>query len=205
MNLSTRTLHRVVGLLLVLPMLAWSVTGLVFFFKPGYTDAYAPLNLRTYPLESVPLPQPLQQWEDLRLLRTVLGYHLLARSAEGLVHLDPVTMQPRALPAAPALAQLVDDAIATRRERYGAVVKVDGTVVTTSTGVEIAVDWANLRLSQQGADTRLINALYRVHYLQWSGSDFFNRVLGVAGLLLVATLTVLGLRVYLRARGSRPS
>ncbi len=205
MNLSTRALHRVVGLILVLPMLGWSATGLIFFFKPGYTDAYAQLSPRTYPLETIDVPPPRQQWEDLRLLRTVLGYHLLARSAEGPEHLDPATMEPRALPTAQAMAQLVDDAIAARRERYGTVVKVDGTVVTTSTGVEIGVDWANLRLSQQGADTRLINALYRIHYLQWSGSDGVNRILGIAGLLLVAGLTLLGLRVFLRGQGSRAS
>jgi len=189
----------------VLPMLGWSATGLVFFFKPGYADAYAQLNLRTYPLEGIELRHPQRQWDEVRLLRTVLGYHLLARSPAGIEHLDPATMQVREQPSAQALAQLVDDAISTQRERYGDVVKVEDAVVTTSTGVEIKVDWANLRLSQQGADTRLINTLYKIHYLQWSGSDIVNRVLGIVGLLLVAGLTALGLRVYLRARGARPA
>jgi hypothetical protein len=37
----TRTAHRLLGLVLLAPLCGWALTGLVFFFKPGYARAYA--------------------------------------------------------------------------------------------------------------------------------------------------------------------
>jgi len=44
-------LHKIIGLVLILPMLGWTFTGLIFFIKPGYKGAYEQLALKTYPLE----------------------------------------------------------------------------------------------------------------------------------------------------------
>lgn len=76
-----RKLHRWLGVVMLLPLLGWLLTGLVFFIKPGYGDAYASLALRTYPVgDSVVNPSP--DWLEYRVLRTVLGEHVLARTSE---------------------------------------------------------------------------------------------------------------------------
>ncbi len=42
----TRRFHRLLGLVLLLPILGWAATGLVFFTKPGYAQAYAGIQIR---------------------------------------------------------------------------------------------------------------------------------------------------------------
>lgn len=96
-------MHRLLGIVLLLPMLGWAGTGLVFFVKPGYDAAYGELKVRDVP---------------------------------------PAGTRP----AAPERGPLVD-------------------------------------------------ALYRAHYLQWTGYRFLDRVLGVAGLAALVTLTALGARL----------
>jgi hypothetical protein len=53
-------------------------------------------------------------------------------------------------------------------------------------------------LSQRGRDTDRIDALYRIHYLQWTGSQAMDKVLGFLGLSLVVALTGLGARLAFR-------
>jgi len=79
-----RKLHRWLGVVLLLPMLGWLLTALVFFIKPGYAGAYALLMPRTYALESVARVAAEPQWLEYRVLRTVLGEHVLARREDGL-------------------------------------------------------------------------------------------------------------------------
>lgn len=49
-----------------------------------------------------------------------------------------------------------------------------------------------MSLQQRGSDTRRIDLLYRIHYLQWTGIKILDKVLGFTGLALVLTLTALG-------------
>jgi hypothetical protein len=207
MTMTTRRLHRWLGLVLLLPMLGWAATGFVFFIKPGYAAAYAGLRVRAYPLESA-LPPPRPDWLELRALRTVIGDHLMVRTEDGPRHLDTVTLEPRALPDEAAIRQLVDDAIATERDRYGSIAAVSrqegpmpSASIVTTTGVEIDLQWNTLALAQSGPDTRRIDAIYRVHYLQWTGIAPLDRVLGAVGLSLLVVLAGLGVRL---AFGRRP-
>ena len=205
--MSVRRLHRIFGLVLLLPILGWATTGFIFFVKPGYGPAYGSLRVRALPLAAASLTpaslrvQPDTGWLETRALRTVLGHHLLVRTAEGWSQLDPVGFQPRALPADAALRALLEDAIAadSQAARYGRIARLerrdDGATATTSTGVTIDLDWATLSLSQSGRDTRRIDALYRIHYLQWTGIKSVDRVLGVVGLVSLVGLAALGLRL----------
>src|SRR5262245_61127500 len=204
--MSVRRLHRVLGLILLLPILGWAATGFVFFLKPGYGPAYGALRVRALPLEgsgAIPLPDP--GWLEARALRTVLGAHLLVRTQDGWSHLDPATRRPRALPPEAEIETLLTDAIASDPGRYGAIASVerheDGTSsARTTTGVAIDLDWNTLGLSQSGPDTRRIDALYRVHYLQWTGVRAIDRVVGAAGLVSLLALAALGLRLALPRR-----
>ena len=91
------------------------------------------------------------------------------------------------------LILLVEDAIAVSSERYGDIVEISGSRVTTSTGVEITLHWSNMSLAQSGRDTRLIDNLYKIHYLQWSGRPLPDTILGVAGIVMLLLSTVLGI------------
>lgn len=78
-------------------------------------------------------------------------------------------------------------------KRYGLVESIDGNTVTMDSGVHITLNWNDLSLTQSGRDTRLIQALYKVHNLRWWGNKGVNLVFGALGLLLLSSLTIAGL------------
>jgi hypothetical protein len=203
--MSARRTHRILGLVLLLPICGWALTGFVFFVKPGYGAAYASLQVRKYPLANVPMPQPRPDWLEIKLARSVLGDHLLVRLESGPVQLDPLTMLPRDLPDEAAIRRLIVDAIGDERDRYGELLRVERNTgkspsawVETTTGVRIDLNWSTLTLQQRGRDTRRIDALYRIHYLQWTGFERVDRVLGVIGLAALVVLAAFGLRLAFR-------
>ena len=181
----------------MLPMLGWSLTGMVFFIKPGYQAAYAPLSVKKYPLE-LSIDSAAGNWQQATLVRTVLGHHLLVEQGGTTQHLNPDTLQAWPTPNEADVKRLIDDAIADKRARYGQIAELNGSKATTTTGARITLDWSQLRLSQYGRDTALIDTIYRVHYLQWTPSKSLNQVLGFIGLILLIGLTLLGLRLYLK-------
>ena len=198
--MKSRRIHRLIGLILVLPMLGWTITGLIFFIKPGYKDAYEQLAVKTYPLDRPFTVNPNNNWEEVRLIKTILGYHLLVKANGQVKHLDPVSLKVKSNPTQSQYKTLVEDAFSNNIERYGDVVSIDGSSAQTSTGVYVTLDWSSLRLSQKGNDTKLINLFYKVHYLQWSPYKGVNQVLGIMGLLLLITLTMFGVRLYVKNR-----
>jgi hypothetical protein len=193
-----RKLHRVVGLVMMLPFIGWAVTGGIFFIKPGYGAAYDALPIRTYPLEAPITLRPEPAWREVRHLRTILGLHLLARTDRGWVHLDPITRQPAAAPRDEDVRRLIADAFTVNPSRYGQIVSLDDGIATTDTGTVITFDWNRLTLQQRGRDTDRIDRLYKIHYLQWTGQKMVDKVLGLAGLVLLVVLTMLGARLAFR-------
>jgi len=198
--MKSRKLHKLIGLTLVLPMLGWTLTGLVFFIKPGYQGAYEQLSVKRHPLSQVLTVTPKKNWQEVRLVNTVLGAHLLVRSSHKVKHLDPVSLLDKPAPTNLQFKALLNDAFSDNKARYGDIVRVDGLSAQTSTGVKVTLDWHTLTLSQTGQDTELINLLYQVHYLQWTPFKGINQVLGIFGLLLLISLTVLGVRLYIKPR-----
>jgi hypothetical protein len=193
--MTVRRVHRIVGITMLLPFVGWAITGLIFFVKPGYGGAYEGLSVKTYPLEQ-PLeivPQP--DWREFRVLRTILGTHLLVRTESGWRHLQPDTLAAAPPPGEAQIQALVADAFTAHAERYGRISRVSGTAVETDTGARVTVDWNRLSLAQRGRDTDRIDAIYRVHYLQWTGSSAIDKVLGFIGLAMVIMLTALGARL----------
>jgi len=130
----------------------------------------------------------------------VLGDHLLVRRDQTWEHLDPQTLAPRALPEKEMQVALVADAISTDPLRYGEVLQLVDDKFLTSRGVEISLDWNSLSLRQYGNDTRWIDRLYRVHYLQWTGIKLLDKILGVFGLLLLIFMSYTGFRLILGSR-----
>jgi hypothetical protein len=198
--MTARTLHRIIGVVLILPMAGWAVTGFIFFVKPGYGGAYESLTVKTYPLDEV---QPVamepgfRSWLEYRVFRTILGRHLVVRTSTGWRQLDPRTLEPIAAASEEDVRRLVTDAFAANPQRYGSITRVNNGVITTDTGVEVRLDWDRVSLQQKGRHTDRIDRLYKVHYLQWTGVKALDRVLGFFGLLLVLVLTALGVRLAL--------
>jgi hypothetical protein len=193
--MKSRSLHKIIGILLILPMIGWAVTGFIFFVKPGYGDAYELLAIKTYPLDGGASIDPKPDWLEYRVFKTVLGEHLLVRTASGWQHLNPRTLEPMRIPHVDDVDRLVSDAFTVNPARYGRTRLVTDLVVETDTGVEVTLDWNRVSLQQRGPDTDRIDALYKVHYLQWTGVKSIDRVLGLVGLSLVLVLTVLGVRL----------
>lgn len=195
-----KRLHRTFGVVLLTPLLTWTLTGLVFLIQPGYGSAYESLPLKTYPLEQTLSIRPNSDWLEYRVIRTLLGDHLFARTLQGWQHLDATTQLPfEAVTDAQALS-LVKDAIAQNPERYGQLEQTQAQLYITSTGVEIRLDRDTLTLQQYGNDTRWIDRLYRLHYLQWTGLKWPDRILGIAGLLLLMLISVTGFKLLFRSR-----
>src|ERR1700722_5912662 len=134
-------------------MLAWAVTGFIFFLKPGYGGAYEPLAVKTYPLVGTSNITPQPSWLEFRVLRSALGEHLLVRTTAGWQQLDPRNNEPRPAPGDADLRRLVADALSANPQRYGAIVDTAGGAIRTDTGAEIKLDWQQMRLQQYGRDT----------------------------------------------------
>jgi hypothetical protein len=192
-----RKQHRLLGGILLLPFIAWSLTGVFFLVRPAYEQAYSVLSPKTYSADQINISaQP--EWQEMRLLKTVLGLHLLVKQEGGWQQLDPDSLEVRATPVEADLVSFVEDAISQDTLRYGELLPGESDPFRTSTGVTIAVNWDSLSLYQRGADTRWIDRIYRIHYLQWTGIAFLDTILGVAGLLLLLLMTVTGSAMLLR-------
>ncbi|MBO1519511.1 PepSY domain-containing protein [Oceanisphaera pacifica] len=197
-----RVVHKVMGILLVIPLVVWAFSGAIFFIKPGYQAAFAPLMVKTYPLDADLSITPDPQWQELRLLKTVLGEHLLVTTASGPLHVNAHTLLPMPVPSLEQLHLLLSDAIAQRPMRYGELTTLEGGETShgyTSTGVKLTLNWPRLQLQQAGTDTRVINGVYRLHYLQWTPYERVNQILGFVGLALLLGLALSGVVLLLRS------
>jgi|SRR5215204_4476515 len=187
-----RRLHRIIGIVLLLPLLAWALTGLIFFIKPGYVGAYEMLLPKTYPIETQLQITGEAGWQEFRYVRTILGDHLLVRTKSGWTQIDSANHQQRTQPTENEVRTLLKDAFSSNPGRYGEIASVKGNVATTNTGIEVTLDWNRLSLQQKGSDTDRIDLLYRIHYLQWTGVKSLDRVVGLVGIGLVLMLSGLG-------------
>jgi hypothetical protein len=192
--------HRVIGYVLMLPIITWMLTGLFFFFKPGYVDAYAALPVKQYPIIEWPALDIKPSWQQVKVMQSILGRHVLIKDGSGWSHLDPVTSTALSLPANDDLRALVSDAMTIDPERYGNIVDISDQKIVTDTGVAITFDWNSMSLRQQGKDTQMINQIYNIHYLRWTGNRSFDQFAGVIGLLSLVLLAVLGVILSVKNR-----
>ena len=184
--------HRLSGIVLILPFIAWSLTGIFFLVRPGYEQAYERVPVKQYPSEANIALEVNPDWQEVRFFRTILGDHLLVLSDDGWQHLERHSKDIWALPAAAELTKLLEDAFQFNAQRYGNVVSLAGNQATTDTGVELTVDWQTLSIRQNGRDSRWIDRIYRAHYLQWTGIGWLDSIVGVAGLILLLYMSISG-------------
>ena len=113
--------HRVVGLTLTIPLLAWALTGVVFLIKPGYEGAYERQTVKTYPLEKTVNFKPDGNWHHAKAQRTILGSHLLLSNDKEQLHLQAATLENYPRPSQQDMRRLIEDAITINPVRYGKV------------------------------------------------------------------------------------
>ncbi|MBI4850727.1 MAG: hypothetical protein HY819_02760 [Acidobacteria bacterium] len=190
--MNIRKIHRIIGLILLLPFFGWAITGLIFFIKPGYKGAYEILAPKLYPLTEPISINPLSEWLELRCFKTALGNHLIVRTSKGWLHLDPQTLKEKTPPTDDEIRVLLTDAFLANPERYGHISAISKDSIKTDTGINISLDWNRLSLQQTGKDTEWIDTFYKIHYLQWTSISSLDRPIGLVGVLLVILLSVLG-------------
>jgi hypothetical protein len=203
--MSWARLHRYLALVLVVPLVVWSVTGLLFHLKPGWSRAYDMLDAER-PLETTQVtslanvvamfPEGVQRIE---LFGTAIGPLYRVRTDKGGALVDATTGTKRSPLTEADARTLTTDALSRSREKtaYGEIAKTDvrDDVVrfTFSKGPIVEVSREDARISQHGSDTERINWLYRIHYLQWTGKKTLDRVLAVVGLALIWLVMIPGL------------
>lgn len=187
--------HRLIGITLLLPFVTWAVTGIFFLVRPGYQEAYEQIPVRRYEL-APNLPTVIDpQWQEIRYFRSVLGNHLLVNTAGQWQHLKAESGHPWPLPDANELQRFLEDAISFNPERYGTITQLQGKQAQTDTGVEIEIHWESATIRQTGRDTRWIDRIYSLHYMEWTGFYLTDRIFGVGMLLLLIYMTCTGARL----------
>lgn len=190
--------HRLIGILLMLPFIVWSLTAVFFLVRPGFQEAYEAVPVRQYELPTIIRLEPEPDWREIRHFRSILGEHLIIRDDSGWRHLGAATRQNWSLPNEGDLTRILEDAFQFYPDRYGMVVSVFGNTAETDTGVNLVVNWPNLLISQSGRDTRWIDRVYSIHYLEWTGFYVADRILGLSGLALLLYMTITGWQMAFR-------
>jgi len=185
--------HRYLGYLLILPITLWALTGAIFLVKPGYKMAYEQLQIITYPLTSPVLLQPDNQWQDLRISRSVIATHYRVKIAQQWQQINIQDNSVLAEPTPAIVVNLLQDAIKHDPQRYGSILSYQDGVAVTDTEVKLMFDWHALSLRQQGGDSRFFNMLYNIHYLRWTGNEIVDQCLGYLGLLLLIAISFTGI------------
>ncbi|MBV8759805.1 MAG: PepSY domain-containing protein [Deltaproteobacteria bacterium] len=204
-----RRLHRWLAIVLVVPLVVWTVTGLLFHLKPGWSRAYDQLSAER-PL-APPLPTATSDAlaaaaaapiERLELFGTALGPLYRITTHDKTLLLD-TALHARSPLSADDARTLALDAVAhsAHAADYGAPAATDvapDTVRITFAHAEVDVDRATASISQHGRDTARIDWLYRLHYLSWTGNRTFDRILAVLGLALVWIVMIPGIVLFVR-------
>ena len=185
----TRSFHKVLGMIMLLPFIAWSASAAFFLVRPGYDEAYGRPTVQQYPAQRGYTIPVNENWLETKYFNTVLGEHLIVRQLDGWRHLHADSLQEWVLPSPAQVSLLLEEAIAANSRRYGELISVEGNQATTDTGVELSLDWTTLSISQSGRDSRWIDRIYSIHYLQWTGIELIDNFLGLAGLFLLMTIT----------------
>ena len=197
--------HRYLALLLVVPLIVWSVTGLLFHLKPGWSRAYDMLDAER-PLESgqvTPISTITATFPDgiqrLELFGSAIGPLYRVTSGRTTALIDATTGARRSPLTSSDARTLVLDAISQSREKagYGEITSTeerdDAVRFRFSNGITVDVGRNDARISQRGNDTERIDWLYRIHYLKWTGNQSVDRVLAVVGLALIWFVMIAGL------------
>jgi uncharacterized iron-regulated membrane protein len=216
-QLTFASFHRWAAIVLVALLVVWSITGLLFHLKPGWDRAYDQLSVKrdepvdlssvvpVASLTGVSLTSSGAVPTSIELFSTVLGpmYRVTTRAGASIV--DATTGRVRTF-TAEEVTRLVDDAVSRSpfAKRYGAHLGIDDNKVRYAGEQIVTFSPTTMRISQEGRDTRRIDWLYRIHYLQWTGNKTIDKILAIGGLALIWIVLVPGVVLFVR-RLRRPT
>ncbi len=211
--MSWAKVHRWLAIVLVVLLAVWSVTGLLFHLKPGWSRAYDMLSAERggplHPGKLVALATIGDEVTGLELIDTALGplYRVTTPAGGSLV--DASTGLRRSPLSEADARTLALDAVARSRHQaaYGelATITAHGEVwsLRFTGGQTIELGTTDARISQRGSDTERIDWLYRIHYLQWTGNKTIDRAFAMFGLALIWAVIVPGLVLFVRRLWAR--
>ena len=110
-------IHRVLGLIMIIPLFLWAITGFIFLTKPGYEGAYERITPRQYELKKALQIIPQPGWKDIQLKQSILGLHLIVNDKGAWRNLDPTTYRERPFPAKEQIILLINDAMEQNKPR----------------------------------------------------------------------------------------
>jgi uncharacterized iron-regulated membrane protein len=210
--MSWARVHRWLAIVLVVPLIVWSVTGLLFHLKPGWSRAYDMLSAER-PLDAMPAatPDAIAQAaggpvKRLELFGTALGPLYRVTLADRTMLLD-ASLHVRSPLSVDDARTLAADAIAhsSHAAAYGAIrsaTVVGDSVRVETAGATLEVDRTSGSVAQRGADTDRIDWLYRLHYLSWTGNKTLDKLLALLGLALIWLVMIPGVVLFVRRRRS---
>jgi uncharacterized iron-regulated membrane protein len=204
-------IHRWLAIVLVVPLVIWSITGVLFHLKPGWSRAYDMLSIDR-PLDALPANPPDAIATaaggtiiHLELTNTALGPLYRVATTAGTVLLDaslhrrsPLSLEDARTLAADAVAHSPHAA------DYGTLrdARIDrNTVRLAFEHANVDIDRDSALLVQRGRDTDRIDWLYRLHYLSWTGNRTLDKLLAIVGLALIWVVMIPGLVLFVRRRG----
>jgi len=222
----TRTLHRLIGITMTIPLFVWIVTGILFNVKYRYTEAYETLALKTPAAWSDAHVSPAELVNsgmlDARGKVELFMHPSKVPAYAGVRRGTPVAVNAVngefiAEASEEELKHWADDAVGLSKNaaRYGAIVKrSDGKRMSMLTGVEdpavvfeysegktVTVDRITGEMSQTGALNDWIDWTYRLHYLQWTPWHWANVALVLIAVPLTLGLATSGLWLAFGPRG----
>jgi uncharacterized iron-regulated membrane protein len=222
-NTTFRRFHRLLGLLLALPLLLWMLTGILFNVKYRYTEAYETLRVPA-----------IADWKQAHLSPGDLTDHGLVDSDARISIFAHPSNRPAYAgsksrlpvvvdagsgtaisPATEAAArQWVQSAVSAspNASRYGTPGTVRETtrfssltgvpdpafVVAYSGGKTIIIDRLTGEIAQTGQLNDWIDFTYRIHYLQWTPWKPVNIALVLIAVPVVFALAFSGIRMFFR-------
>lgn len=196
-----RRAHRFFGLLAVLPLLAWLISGVGLAVLETLSTGGGEVTLPTQALHRAVTVRPEPGVGEVRVFETVLGQHLIQETEFGLRHLDPATGQIKPAPAEVELRELLGEAFAVDPEGFGEVELITADSTVTSTGRVIVLDWPSFTATYRDGTTRLANVFRRVHGLGLSGIPGIDRWVMIVAGALGLVLAMLGLVLLAREEG----
>jgi uncharacterized iron-regulated membrane protein len=203
-------IHRWLAIVLVIPLIVWSVTGLLFHLKPGWSRAYDMLSAER-PLATLPAatPDAIAQAaggpvQRLEVFGSALGPLYRITLADRTLLLD-ASLHARSPLSVEDARVLAADAIAhsSHAAAYGVIhsARITGDSVRIETAAAtIDVDRASGTIAQRGSDTDRIDWLYRMHYLSWTGNRTLDKLLAIVGLALIWLVMIPGVVLFVRRR-----
>ncbi len=210
--MSWARVHRTLAIALVVLLVVWSVTGLLFHLKPGWDRAYDQLAVeRSGSLRLATLvPATALQTalgdvaiERIALFDTHLGPLYRVTTADGPALVDATTGAKRSPLTVAECETLIADAVSRSafRADYGGPGKTSSderSVIVDYQVATITLGRNDARISQRGSDTDRIDWMYRIHYLQWTGNQTIDRAFAVLGLLLIWAVMIPGIMLFVR-------